>query len=159
MRSATERCCSVRSSLCFEEFVRFFLWYFVFVKKKCLAVNRSKIWTYLNWLQDVHKVHKVLRGLKQSVPFIHFKYFFIHFYVRMLQVHLLWRRFLTFGELLTRSHVLVVGKLYPLTLVTFTMVCLKLDLLRSNFFLACFFSVLQILNLAYSMFNILLTLK
>lgn len=63
-----------------------------------------------------------------------------------------------FGEYLKHPHEIKIGKLYPLTLETFRRVCINQD--SFNFF---FFSknssLFQILNSAYSMFNLLKSLK
>lgn len=60
-----------------------------------------------------------------------------------------------FGEYLKEPHELVIVKLFPLTLETFTRVCLKYNLLV-NIFLRL---LLQILKSAYSMLNILKNTK
>lgn len=60
---------------------------------------------------------------------------------------------LIFGEYLRQPHELIIGKLYPLTLETFTMVCLNFGRFVQFFFIENIW--FQILNSAYSMFNVL----
>lgn len=63
-----------------------------------------------------------------------------------------------FMGMLTQPQELVIGKVFPLNLATFTSVSL-FDLRIASFFCLIYFNIVQIMKGAYSMFNILLSLK